>query len=120
MKPWKHRQEVNLAPNPYYWRGKPKLKGVDVLFVQNTETAYNLYQTGGVNVTGLVNFPGNHIADVKGKPGTHEHAHLLTEFLHTNMRHKPFNNPSVHPRLLLCRQPDDHRHAAQQPRPAGA
>jgi ABC-type transport system substrate-binding protein len=95
VKQWKHRQEVDLAPNPYYWRGKPKLKGVNVLFIQNTETAYNLYQTGGVDVMGLINFPGNHIKDVKGKPGTHEHAHLLTEYLQFNTRRKPFNNTLV-------------------------
>jgi len=95
VKQWQHRQEVDLVPNPYYWRGKPKLKAVNVLFVQNTETAYNLFQTGGVDVMGLINFPSNHIKDVIGKPGTHEHAHLLTEFLQFNMRQAPFNNALV-------------------------
>jgi len=92
---WKHGQEVDLAPNPYYWRGKPRLGGLTVEFIQNTETAYNLYQTGGLDVMGTINFPGNHIKDVQGKPGLHQHAHLLTEFVQFNTRKAPFNNPLV-------------------------
>ncbi len=95
VKSWKHGQEIDLAPNPYYWRGKPKLKGVDVLFVQNTETAYNLYHTGGADVMGVVNFPSNHIKDVQGTPDLHAHAHLFTEFLTMALRKKPFDNPLV-------------------------
>ncbi len=95
VKQWKHGQELDLAPNPYYWRGAPKLKGIVVEFIQNTETAYNLYHTGGVDVMGIVNFPGNHIKDVQGTPDLHAHAHLFTEFLTFNARVKPFGNPLV-------------------------
>lgn len=95
VKKWKHGQEADLAPNPYYWRGKPKLAGITVEFIQNTETAYNLFQTGGLDVMGLVNFPSNHIKDVQGKPYLHAHAHLFTEFVQFNTRKPPFNNAHV-------------------------
>ncbi len=95
VKQWKHGQEIDLAPNPYYWRGKPKLKGLNVEFIQSAETAYNLYHTGGVDVMGVVNFPSNHIKDVRGTPDLHAHAHLFTELLTLNENGKPFNNPLV-------------------------
>jgi len=95
VKQWKHGQEIDLAPNPHYWRGKPKLKGLNVEFIQNAETAYNLYRTGGVDVMGVVNFPSNHIKDVQGTPDLHAQAHLFTEFLTLNESGKPFNNPLV-------------------------
>jgi peptide/nickel transport system substrate-binding protein/oligopeptide transport system substrate-binding protein len=95
VKQWKHNQEIDLVPNPYYWRGKPKLAGVNVEFIQNTETAYNLYKTGGLDVMGLVNFPGNHLKDVQGTPDYHTGPQLFTEFLTINLHHKPFDNPLV-------------------------
>jgi ABC-type oligopeptide transport system substrate-binding subunit len=92
---WKHNQEIDLAPNPNYWRGQPKLKGVIVEFIQNTETAYNLYRTGGVDIMGLINFPGNHLKDVQGLPDYHTKPQLFTEFLTVNEHRKPFDNPLV-------------------------
>jgi oligopeptide transport system substrate-binding protein len=95
VKQWKHNQEIDLAPNPNYWRGKPKLAGVNVEFIKSTETAYNLYRTGAVDIMGLINFPGNHLKDVKGMPDLHSGPQLFTEFLTLNEHHKPFDNPLV-------------------------
>lgn len=95
VKQWKHNQEIDLAPNPYYWRGKPKLHEVIFEFIKDTETAYNLYQTGQVDVMGLVNFPGNHLGDVQGKPDLHTAPHLFTEYLVLNEHRPPFNNKLV-------------------------
>ena len=95
VKQWKHNQEIDLAPNPYYWRGKPKLAGVNVEFIQNAETAYNLYKTGAVDVMGNINFPGNHLKDVQGLPDLHALPQLFTEFLTLNEHKKPLDNPLV-------------------------
>lgn len=95
VKQWKHNQEIDLAPNPYYWRGKPKLAGVIVEFVQNTETAYNLYRTGAVDVMGAINFPGNHLQDVQSMPDLHTKPQLFTEYLPVNEHRAPLNNPLV-------------------------
>ncbi len=95
VKQWKHNQEIDLIPNPNYWRGKPKLAGVNVEFIKNTETAYNLYNTGAVDIMGVINFPGNHLKDVQGRPDFHTTPQLFTEFLVLNEHHKPLNNPLV-------------------------
>jgi oligopeptide transport system substrate-binding protein len=95
VKQWKHNQEIDLVPNPNYWRGKPKLAGVNVEFIQNTETAYNLYKTGAVDIMGLINFPGNHLKDVQGTPDLHSTPQLFTELLTLNEHHKPLDNPLV-------------------------
>ena len=95
VKQWKHNQEIDLAPNPYYWRGTLKLGGAVVEFIKNTETAYNLYRTGALDVMGIVNFPGNHLKDVQGTPDFHTTPQLFTEFLVVNEHHAPLNNPLV-------------------------
>lgn len=95
IKQWKHNQEIDLAPNPYYWRGVPRLKGVIAEFIQNTETAYNLYKTGGVDVMGSINFPGNHLKDVQGTPDLHATNQLFTEYLPVNEHRKPLDNVLV-------------------------
>jgi len=95
VKQWKHNQEIDLVPNPNYWRGKPKLNGVNVEFIKNTETAYNLYNTGAVDIMGVINFPSNHLKDVQGKPYYHTTPQLFTEFLVLNEKHAPLNNPLV-------------------------
>jgi ABC-type transport system substrate-binding protein len=95
VKQWKHGQEVDLAPNQYYWRGAPKLAGLNVEFIQDANTAYNLYRTGAVDVTGAVQFANNHLPDVKGSPDLHEKAQLFTEYLTPNERKAPFDNKLV-------------------------
>ena len=95
VKQWKHNQEIDLAPNPYYWRGKPQLAGVTVEFVKNTETAYNLYRTGAVDIMGIINFPGNHLKDVQNTPDYHTVPQLFTEYLVLNEHHSPLNKPLV-------------------------
>ncbi len=95
VKQWKHGQEVDLAPNPYYWRGKPKLKGIVVEFIQNTDTAYNLYRTGQLDVMGAIHFPSNRIAEAQRLPGFHAAPQLFTEYLTPNEHKAPFNNKLV-------------------------
>ncbi len=95
VKQWKHNQEIDLAPNPYYWRGTPKLAGVVVEFIKDTETAYNLYKTGALDIMGMINFPGNHLKDVQGTPDFHTTPQLFTEFLVVNEHHGPLGNPLV-------------------------
>ncbi len=95
VKQWKHGQEIDLAPNPYYWRGQPKLKGVIVEFVQSADTAYNLYRTKAVDVMGAIHFPNNRLGEVKSTPDFHEVAQLFTEYLTPNEHKAPFNNVLV-------------------------
>jgi len=95
VKQWKHGQEIDLAPNPYYWRGKPKVGGLNMLFVQDAGTAFNLYRTGAVDVMGAIHFPNSRLHEMLGTPDLHEKAQLFTEYLTPSEHKAPFDNVLV-------------------------
>ncbi|HZU11801.1 MAG TPA: peptide ABC transporter substrate-binding protein [Chloroflexota bacterium] len=95
VKDLQHGKEIDLAPNPYYWRGKPALKEVRILFVQNPDTAYNLYRTGSLDVMGMVQFPSDKLAEGRKLSAFHSAPYLFTEYLPPNERKPPFNNVHV-------------------------
>jgi oligopeptide transport system substrate-binding protein len=95
VKQWKHGQEIDLVPNPYYWRGKPRLKELIVKFIPNADTAYRLYHSGALDVMGAVHFPSNRLLEAQRLSGFHEVPQLFTEYLTPNEHKAPFNNVLV-------------------------
>src|ERR687886_344224 len=95
VKQWKHGREVDLVPNPYYWRGKPRLKEIIVEFIPNADTAYRLYRSGALDVMGAVHYPSNRLLEAQRLPGLHEAPQLFTEYLTPNEHKAPFNNVLV-------------------------
>lgn len=91
-----HSKEVDLVPNPYYWRGKPKLSLLRVLFFQNPVTAYNEYRIGGLDVMGAQQFPSDKLTSARKLPNFHQVDQLATTYLTPNEKKAPFN--SVHVR----------------------
>ncbi|MEI6778251.1 MAG: ABC transporter substrate-binding protein, partial [Chloroflexales bacterium] len=49
---WKHGQSIKLVPNERYWNGKPGIAGILHTFNKDSETAYQLYQTGELDIMG--------------------------------------------------------------------
>jgi peptide/nickel transport system substrate-binding protein len=47
---WKRGDRVQMEPNPYYWRGLPKLKRVDYLIVPSRDTLFSELQTGDADL----------------------------------------------------------------------
>ena len=52
VKEWQHNQKLILEPNPNYWAGAPSVSEVELPFFQDSETAYQLYRTGGLDIVG--------------------------------------------------------------------
>jgi oligopeptide transport system substrate-binding protein len=92
---WKHGREIDLAPNPYYWRGKPRLKEIIVTFIPNADTSYQLYRGGALDVMGAVHFPSNRLLAAQRLPGFHEAPQLFTEYLTPNEHRAPFDKVLV-------------------------
>jgi oligopeptide transport system substrate-binding protein len=95
VKRWQHNKEIDLAPNPYYWRGKAKVSMIRILFIQNPDTAYNLYRTGGLDVMGAIQFPSDKLTGAEKQPGFHQVPQLFTEYIPPNEKKKPFDNVHV-------------------------
>jgi peptide/nickel transport system substrate-binding protein len=46
---WHRGDRVEMVPNPYYYRGAPKIAHLDVAFVSDAETAINQLRTGEID-----------------------------------------------------------------------
>jgi oligopeptide transport system substrate-binding protein len=95
VKQWKHGREIDLAPNPYYWRGQPRLSEIIIRFIPNADVAYRLYRSGALDVMGAVHFPSNRLLEAQRLPGFHVAPQLFTEYLTPNQHKAPFNNVLV-------------------------
>jgi oligopeptide transport system substrate-binding protein len=91
-----HSKEIDLAPNKYYWRGKPKLSELRVVFFGNPDSAYNAYRTGSLDVVGAVSFPSDKLVESEKRSDFHLVPQLFTEYLTPNEKKAPFSN--VHAR----------------------
>jgi ABC-type oligopeptide transport system substrate-binding subunit len=91
---WQHGQSITLVPNEHYWAGKPGIPGIVHVFNKDSETAYQLYQTGELDIMGSQQnpVPSAHIAEVQGQPDFHTAASLATRYIGFNNKKPPFDN----------------------------
>ncbi len=59
-KEWNRNQDVVMVPNPYYWRGQPKLKEVDFEIIPDRNTVFTQLQSHSLDLWTQV--PGNYFA----------------------------------------------------------
>ena len=95
VKQWNHNQSITLVPNPNYWAGQPKLAEIDLPFFQDSETAYKLYQTNGLDIMGTYDFPTAHIPDVQKLPDYHQVNLFQVAYIGFNDVTKPFSDVRV-------------------------
>jgi ABC-type transport system substrate-binding protein len=89
---WVHGYALLLAPNPYYYAGRPRLTGIDMQFVPEPLAAYKLYRAGAVDIMGSIQFPTSEVFSVRGEPDFHRSPRLETIYLTLNERRAPWNN----------------------------
>jgi oligopeptide transport system substrate-binding protein len=82
---WNRGQGLELVPNPNYLQVSPV--GINIVFNQDSETAYQLYRTGGVDITGSTQnpIPSARVPEVQGSPE-------FTSVPAFNQRYVAFNN----------------------------
>jgi len=100
---WKHGQSIKLVPNERYWNGKPGIAGILHTFNKDSETAYQLYQTGELDIMGSQQnpVPSAHIAEVRDLPDFHTAASLATRYVGFNDLNPPFDNVDLRRALAL-------------------
>lgn len=104
VKEWKHGQSVTLAANPNYWKGTPGIATIEMVFNKDSETAYQLYQTGGLDIMGSQQnpVPSAHLAEVQGKPDFKTAASLATRYIGFNNQLAPFDNVDIRRAFALA------------------
>lgn len=66
-KEWIRGQKVVMVPNPYYFRGQPKLKEIDFEIIPNRDTILSELQAHELDM--WTNVPGSYYDRVKSLPG---------------------------------------------------
>lgn len=49
---WERGQGITLVPNPYYWQPASQVERLNIQFNQDSETAYQRYRTGELDIMG--------------------------------------------------------------------
>jgi len=104
VKEWKHNQSIQLVATENYWQGKPGIPNIQMPFTKDSETAYQLYQTGELDIEGSGQnpVPAAHIADVQSLPDFKSAAQLTTRYVGFNNEKPPFDNPDVRRAFALA------------------
>ncbi len=102
VKEWRHNERLLLAPNPYYYRGAVQLDGIDMPFVQDPATAFNLYRSGGLDVMGSQQFPNTLAAQVAGQPDFRQEPQFFDAYVGFNNKKSPLNNVKLRRALALA------------------
>ncbi|MFL5805433.1 MAG: peptide ABC transporter substrate-binding protein [Roseiflexaceae bacterium] len=104
VKEWKHGQSILLVANEQYWQGKPGIPNILMPFNKDSETAYQLYQTGELDLMGSPQnpVPTAHIAEVQSLPDFKSAASLATRYVGFNNQKPPFDNLDIRRAFALA------------------
>jgi peptide/nickel transport system substrate-binding protein/oligopeptide transport system substrate-binding protein len=104
VKEWKHGQSITLVANENYWQGKPGIPNIFMPFNKDSETAYQLYQTGELDIMGSQQnpVPTAHVAEVQSLPDFKSAASLATRYIGFNNGKPPFDNADLRRAFALA------------------
>ncbi len=97
VKEWQHNQKLILEPNPNYWAGPVGVAEIELPFIQDSETAYQLYRTGELDIMGSQQnpVPSARIPEVNSSPDFNQVASFAVRYIGFNNLKAPFDNPNV-------------------------
>lgn len=97
VKEWQHNQKLILEPNPNYWAGPVGIAEIELPFIQDSETAYQLYRTGELDIMGSQQnpVPSARIPEVNSSPDFHQVASFAVRYIGFNNLKAPFDNAGV-------------------------
>ncbi|SCG82086.1 peptide/nickel transport system substrate-binding protein [Proteiniborus sp. DW1] len=90
---WEHEQKLNLAKNPNYWDADTvKLERIEGDMITDNNTRINLYDTGGLDVTGV---PTEFLEKYKDTPEFGTAADATTWYVQFNCEDEYFSNLNI-------------------------
>jgi len=97
VKEWQHNQKLILEPNPNYWAGTPGVAEVELPFFADSETAYQLYRTDGLDIMGSQQnpIPSARVPEVKDSPEFKTVASFAVRYVGFNNKLAPFDSVDV-------------------------
>jgi ABC-type transport system substrate-binding protein len=103
---WNHGQGIDLVPNPTFYEAVTAVTTLSFVFNQDSETGYQLYRTGDVDVLGSSQtpIPAARVAEVEDSPDFRSTPAFNTRYVGFNNTLAPFD--SVQVRQALARSID--------------
>ncbi len=103
VKEWKHNQSISVVPNAGYWN-LASISEIDFLFISESETAYQLYKSGQLDVMGSQQngVPVADLPEVQGLPDFKQAASFATRYISFNNTVAPFDNVNVRRAFALA------------------
>lgn len=97
VKEWLHNQKLVLVPNPHYWAGPVGVAEIELPFIQDSETAYQLYRTGELDIMGSQQnpVPAARIPEVSSSPDFQQVGSFAVRYVGFNNLKHPFDNVNV-------------------------
>jgi oligopeptide transport system substrate-binding protein len=104
LKVWNHGQNIVLVPNTHYWQSPSHLSELTMPFYQDSETAYQLYRTGDLDIMGSQQngVPAVHIPEVQDMPDYRTAASFAVRYIGFNNAIPPFNDVNVRRAFALA------------------
>jgi ABC-type oligopeptide transport system substrate-binding subunit len=97
-------EALELVANEHYWAGRPGVAKVSMPFSSDSETAYQRYMAGELDIMGSRDnpVPPARVAEVQGRPDFQSAALLTTRYIGFNNRRAPFDKVEVRRAFALA------------------
>ena len=97
VKAWNHGQDLELTPNPTFFEPVTGVTELDFIFNQDSETGYQLYRTGKVDVLGSSQdpIPASRVPEVQNSPDFRTTPAFNTRYVAFNNVIAPFDDVKV-------------------------
>ncbi|MBX9688383.1 MAG: peptide ABC transporter substrate-binding protein [Candidatus Obscuribacterales bacterium] len=95
LKDWKHEYKIELAANPLYVGGMPKIKKIKMFMIPEQATAFALYENDQLDYIDNRSFPTPDVYECRNSPEYHNFPLLRNNYIGFNVTKKPFDDKRV-------------------------
>jgi oligopeptide transport system substrate-binding protein len=94
---WRRGQGLTLVPNANYWQPASQISQIDLVFNQDSETAYQLFRTGELDIMGGSQnpIPAARVSEVQDSPDFVSVPNINIRYIGFNHEIAPFDNVLV-------------------------
>lgn len=107
---WQHGDYLRLKRNPYYWdRENISLEQIDIYMIQDSMTAYSMFEKGKIDWVGapLVPLSAEIVGHLEKKKALKSHSVIRPYWLFLNTQHPSLSSPSIRHALSLAINRDE-------------